>query len=222
MRASSAAAVVRHQAGRCATAAACPVSGAACVDILKSSFAREGGLELRRLGEAWRRCLLAGTALLVAVLLCGCAAAVALGLAGTVAATTLAPVAGAAGYTLLFRTGIEDLSELSEADARTVSDLPVIDLPTNLPYVSKGPVKGLACKLSGDSRGWRWWPKLSERNGLTPEAAAMMQVKLKAFRIGGDALLAPTCVNSDGLDAWAQNCFETWVCSAYAVRLDGD
>jgi hypothetical protein len=176
--------------------------------------------DVRQSGEVPGWWWAAGVALLVAVLLCGCAA-VGLGLAGTVAVASLGPVAAEAGYTTLFRTRVEDLSELSEADVGTVRGVQVIDLPTNLSYVSKGWVQGLACKLSGGSRGWKWWPELSERNGSTPEAAAIMQLKFKAFKIGGDALLAPTCVNSDGLDAWAQNCFEMWNCSAYAVRLDG-
>nr|MBP6110742.1 hypothetical protein [Rhodocyclaceae bacterium]MBP6280384.1 hypothetical protein [Rhodocyclaceae bacterium] len=65
---------------------------------------------------------------------------------------------------------------------------------------------------------WTWRPVLNELNGLTPEAAALTQLRLKALKKGANAVAAPVCTHNVGID-WGNNCFESWVCTGQAVLV---
>ena len=144
--------------------------------------------------------------------------------AGTLAGLLLssALLSGCAGVGILFSaTAIFssqfEYPDLSPDEAQRLLGVKSISPPTESPYVSKGEVKGVACR-TGNYFKTNWKPTLSKANGETPEDAALMQLKLNAVRAGGNAILAPTCVHKDSFD-WSYNCFETWVCTGEAVRL---
>jgi hypothetical protein len=131
-------------------------------------------------------------------LLCGCAAL------------------GDIAYSAAFRTTIEDASKLSTDEFRQLQQIQLYTSGAGLAYTSTGQVKGISCKLSA-GLAWRWRPALSEPNGKTPEEAAMVQLKIKALRAGGNAIASPVCSHNEGLD-WANNCFESWICVGEAIR----
>lgn len=130
-------------------------------------------------------------------LLCGCA------------------VVGDISYTAAFRTIIEDASKLSTDDLRQLQQIKLYSSGTSLTHTSVGQVKGISCKLSAGLM-WRWKPALSEPNGNTPEEAAMMQLKIKALRAGGNAIVLPLCSHTEGVDL-GNNCFESWICAGEAI-----
>ena len=144
-----------------------------------------------------------GLAVLSISLQCGCAAV------------------GDAAYSAALRIKTEDASGLSAAELRRLGQVQVHSSGKALAYVSVAHVNGLACKLSVAPLipVWVWKPPLSEPNGSTPEQVAMTQLKIRALRSGGNAVLAPVCVHHDGLD-WANNCFESWICNGEAIRLE--
>jgi len=120
-------------------------------------------------------------------------------------------------YAAAFRTTIVDPSRLSADDqekARAVQVLTTSDTP---PHVSKGAVKGFACKLLGLS-GWQWRPEPSQTSGSTPEQAALSQMKIKTVQIGGNAVVLGSCSHGDTWD-WGNDCFDTWTCIGEAIRI---
>lgn len=130
-------------------------------------------------------------------LLCGCA------------------VVGDISYSAAFRTSMEDASKLSTDDLRQLQQIQLYSSGTGLTYMSAGQVEGISCKLSAGLM-WRWKPALSEPNGNTPEEAAMMQLKIKALRAGGNAIVMPVCSHTEGLDL-GNNCFDSWICVGEAI-----
>ena len=131
-----------------------------------------------------------------------------------------AAIAGDAAYSAAFRTKIEDPSQLPTDELRQLELVQLYNSDQGLSYVSKGRVAGLSCKLSIAPLipVWVWKPALSELNGKTPEDAAMTQLKIKALKSGGNAVLSPTCTHKDGLD-WGNNCFESWMCVGHAIQV---
>lgn len=167
--------------------------------------------------------LVASLVLASVALLTGCAA-VAVSAVVTAAAGAAASVAGEAAYSGAFRIKIEDMSTLPEDVARQVRAVRLVNPQTESVYTAKGKVSGLACQVSTGylSSGGRWWPQPSEANGLTPEDIAIMQLKLSAFRAGGNAVVSWSCVHKGDGDwsvDWSNNCFESWVCTGVAVRF---
>ncbi|MGB8855392.1 MAG: hypothetical protein WCC58_01825 [Burkholderiales bacterium] len=142
-------------------------------------------------------------ALLSTFLLSGCAALV-----------------GDAAYSAAFRIKIEDIAKISSEELQQVRDVKLISFPSESPYVAKGKIVSLACKLSVAPLVpvWTWRPPLSDTNGRTPEEAALTQLKLTAVRAGGNAIFSHACVHGDSID-WSNNCFETWICRGEAARV---
>jgi hypothetical protein len=166
--------------------------------------------------------LVASPVLASVALLTGCAAVV--GSAVVTAATGVAASAAReAVYSGALRIKIEDVSTLPEDVARQIRDVR-LDIPqAESVYTAKGKVSGLACQLSTGhvSSGRRWWPRPSEANGMTPEDIAITQLKLSAFRAGGNAVVSWSCVHNGDVD-WLNNCFESWVSTGVAVRFADD
>lgn len=112
------------------------------------------------------------------------------------------------------------MTSLSNDDAQKVREVQLVSPAVDPKPAVIGKFQGLACQVSTSNleSGRRWWPKLSEANGLTPEQVALRQLQLKAFRAGGNALINWTCVHKPEVD-WLNNCFESWVCSGEAIRI---
>ncbi len=119
-----------------------------------------------------------------------------------------------AGYNAAFRTKIEDTATLSADELRDLTRVQIYSANTGLTYTSVGQIESLSCRETT-----RWIPALSEINGRTPEEAAMTQLKVKAIKAGGNAILAPTCVHHSKMD-WGNNCFASWICTGVAIRLE--
>ena len=134
-------------------------------------------------------------------------------------ASVVAGVAADVVYTEVFRPRIEDASKLSAQELERVRGIPILASEGAQAHIVVGNVKGLACEVSVAPLipVFYWVPKLSDANGNTPEEVAMMQLKLAARRVGANALLAPSCKHSEGID-WATNCFDSWVCAGVAVQ----
>ena len=152
--------------------------------------------------DASRRALTIGCCLLS-----GCAATSGSG-SGAAAPTAEPPV-------------VEDTSRLSAEDLRLLQAVRIHESNKGLVVVSKGPVAGLACKVAVGffAPQWIWKPALSEIDGGTPQLAAMTQLKLRAVRRGGNAVIAPTCAHNEWFD-WKNGCVESWVCEGQAALLD--
>lgn len=138
-----------------------------------------------------------------------------------IASSGCAAIGGDVAYSAIFRISIEDASSLSADELQELRQIKLYSSDKVVTYVSKGEVKGLSCKLSIAPLIpiWHWKPAMSERNGSTPEEVAMTQLKIKALRAGGNAVLSTACSHNDGLD-WGNNCFESWTCAGKAVRVD--
>lgn len=114
--------------------------------------------------------------------------------------------------TLTFLTGcagfgqVEHVDDLSLAQIRAVNEIQMIQNPDDASYSSKGKIKGISCKGSAIS-------------GNTSEEAAMTQLKIKAVKVGANAVLYPTCSQDASVD-WGNNCWESWVCIGEAARLE--
>jgi hypothetical protein len=121
-----------------------------------------------------------------------------------------------ATYSAAFRIKIEDASKLSPDDAQRLLKVRSITVPTDAPYESRGRIIGLACSLGLFFPVWL--PPVSEANGETPEGVALQQLRVKTVRAGGNAMLEASCVHSNSID-WANNCFESWICTGEAIRL---
>jgi hypothetical protein len=157
--------------------------------------------------------------------MCGCAG-IAAGIATGIATGVVAPVVGGAVYSAAFRIEIEDASKLSADELRQLEDVQFYSSDEGLTYTSIRQVRSLSCKTSGSVAfpeffwaKWRWLPDLSETNGKTPEDAAKTQLKIKALRAGGNAVLSSTCTHNESID-WGNNCFESWICIGDAVRVE--
>jgi hypothetical protein len=123
-------------------------------------------------------------------------------------------------YSSVFRIKIEDVSKLSQDEllaAQAIILLPSAQAPDS---IDKGPVAGLACKLSVAPLipKFFWHPPLSEELAPTPEDVARLQLKVKALRAGANAVVESQCRQHGGID-WGNNCFDSWVCTGRAVAL---
>jgi len=116
-------------------------------------------------------------------------------------------------YTAAFRTEIEDTSALSADELQQLLHIKIYRADPGVAYTSIGPTHGISCRETT-----RWVPELSDVNGRTPEEGAMTQLKVKAMKAGGNAILAPTCVHHSKVD-WGNNCFASWICTGEAVRV---
>lgn len=131
-------------------------------------------------------------------------------------------VVGDAAYSAAFRTRFVDATKLSAEELQQLGAIQVREAREDLAYVSRGKVTGLACSLSVAPLVpvFFWTPPLSEVNGRTPKELAMTQLKIKALKLGANAVLSPSCVHHEIVD-WANNCFESWACRGEAVQTRG-
>ena len=122
-----------------------------------------------------------------------------------------------AAYSAAFREKMYEPSTLSVDEAERLQQVKMIETAAGLEGNFKGEVVGLSCKLTPGVFvfKWIWKPALSEAYGLTPEEAARTQLRLKAMKIGANAVVAPSCTHKDGVD-WGNNCFESWRCTGQA------
>ncbi len=120
-----------------------------------------------------------------------------------------------AAYSAAFRARIESASGLSPDELQQLQTLRFYSTDKGLAYTSIGQVQGISCKATV----WLWIPNLSELNGRTPQEAAMMQLKIKAVRAGGNAILSSACSHSESID-WANNCWESWTCVGEAIHAE--
>lgn len=118
-------------------------------------------------------------------------------------------------YAAAFRTTIVDIARLKGEERERLQSVEVLSADAATGRVSKGPVKGFACKLLSLD-GWHWRPELSEANGKTPEATAVTQMKVKAVLLGGNAVALKSCTHGDAWD-WGNDCFDTWTCIGEAI-----
>lgn len=123
-------------------------------------------------------------------------------------------------YSAAFRIKVEDVSKLKADQLDSARSILLISSSQGLEALDKGPVAGLACKLSVAPLipKFFWHPPLSADLAPTPDDAARLQLKVKAFIAGGNAVIEPVCTHHDGID-WANNCFESWVCKGRAVWI---
>ena len=158
---------------------------------------------LRWLRRTWRGLIVAG----VAVFLNGCAS-----LAASVSSDAL--------YSAAFRIKVEDVSKLKPDQLDSARSILVFASGQGLEASDKGPVAGLACKLSVAPLipKFFWYPPLSDDLAPTPEDVARLQLKIKAVLAGGNAIIEPVCTHHGGID-WANNCFDSWVCKGRAVWI---
>jgi hypothetical protein len=148
-------------------------------------------------------------------LLCGIAAVVA---GGSMSGCTA--VVGDAAYSAVFRTKFMDSTKLSAGELQELSSVQVFET-RNVPFrVSRGKITGLACSLSAAPLipVFHWEPPLSELNGMTPKEVALTQLKIKALKLGANAVLLTSCDHHEWVD-WGNNCFESWACTGEAVEL---
>jgi hypothetical protein len=76
--------------------------------------------------------------------------------------------------------------------------------PANFSYI--GPVEANSCK------NMMWDPPSSQSN-------AMEQLRYKALRAGGNAVMDFACTSS-GTDAYGTNCWNSVQCGGTAIRVD--
>ena len=100
---------------------------------------------------------------------------------------------------------IERVSDLSVEQLRQVNNIQFYASDKNLHYSSIGRIKGISCKGSPFS-------------GDTSKEAAMMQLRIKAVKIGANAVLFSTCSQDASVD-WGNNCWASWVCIGEAAIL---
>jgi hypothetical protein len=135
------------------------------------------------------------------------------------AATSGCAVVGDKAYSAAFRTPFVDATKLSAEELQQLATIQVREASEEPIYVSRGKITGLACSLSVAPLVpiFFWTPPLSAANGSTPKAVAMTQFKIKALKLGADAVLSPSCVHHEIVD-WGNNCFESWICTGEAVQ----
>lgn len=101
---------------------------------------------------------------------------------------------------------IERVADLSLEQIKAVNKIQLIHGSEITKYTTKGKVKGISCKGSAFS-------------GNTSEEAAMTQLKIKAVKVGANAIIYPTCSQDASVD-WGNNCWESWVCVGEAVVIE--
>jgi len=118
-----------------------------------------------------------------------------------------------------FRTPMVEVSKLSAEELRQLAALPVREAAPQPGDVPRGKITGLACSLSVAPLVpvFFWTPPLSAANGSTPKAVAITQLKIKAMKLGADAVASSSCVHHEIVD-WGNNCFESWICTGEAVQ----
>lgn len=128
-------------------------------------------------------------------------------------------VVGDKAYSAAFRTPVVDAAKLSAEELRQLTAIQVREASQEPGDVSRGKITGLACSLSVAPLVpiFFWTPPPSAVNGGTPKAVAMTQLKIKALKLGADAVFSPSCVHHEILD-WGNNCFESWICTGEAVQ----
>lgn len=136
-----------------------------------------------------------------------------------VAATSGCAVVGDKAYSAAFRTPFVDVTKLSADELSQLAAIQVREASQEPGDVARGKVTGLACSLSVAPLVpiFFWTPPLSAANGRTPKSVAMTQLKIKALKLGADAVLSPSCVHHEIVD-WGNNCFESWICTGDAVQ----
>jgi len=113
--------------------------------------------------------------------------------------------------TVLFLYGCAGLGQVERVDDLTVSQLrkanevKFYESDKELNYTSLGKIKGLSCKGSPHSVA-------------ASQEAAMTQLRIKAVKMGADAVLYPTCSHDVSVD-WSNNCWESWICIGEAVSV---
>jgi len=139
--------------------------------------------------------------------------------AAVVGAMSGCAVVADAAYSAAFRTTFVDATKLSAEELQQLSAIQFREARNELFYVSRGKVTGLACSGSVAPLVpvFVWTPPLSEVNGRTPREVAMTQLKIKALKLGANAVLSPSCVHHEIVD-WGNNCFESWACKGEAVQ----
>lgn len=109
-------------------------------------------------------------------------------------------ISGCAGF-----GQVERVADLSLEQLKSVNEVKLISNPDGVDYSSMGKIKGISCKGSAFS-------------GNTSEEAATTQLKIKAVKLGANAVLYPTCSQDASVD-WGNNCWESWVCIGEAVVI---
>jgi hypothetical protein len=100
---------------------------------------------------------------------------------------------------------VERVDDLSLKQIRSLNEIKLITNPNDIEYVSMGKIKGISCKGSAFS-------------GNTSEAAATTQLKIKAVKLGANAVLYSICSQDASVD-WGNNCWESWVCIGEAALV---
>ena len=101
---------------------------------------------------------------------------------------------------------VERIADLSAEQLRQIGNVQFYESDKNLDYKSLGKIKGISCKGSAFS-------------GDTSKEAALMQLKIKAIKIGANAVLYPTCSHDASVD-WSNNCWESRVCIGEAAIVN--
>jgi hypothetical protein len=122
------------------------------------------------------------------------------------AATSGCAVVSDQAYSAALRTPWVDGSKLSAEELRQLAAVQVREASQQPGDVSRGKVTGLACSLSVAPLVpvFFWTPPLSAANGNTPKAVAMTQLKIKALKLGTDAVVSSSCVHHEIVD-WGNN-----------------
>lgn len=103
---------------------------------------------------------------------------------------------------------VERVADLSPQQLQQIHSIRVVTGEENITYKSLGMIKGLSCKGSPYS-------------GASTREDAMMQLKIKAVKLGANGILFPTCSHDVSVD-WSNNCWESWVCMAEAIVIVGN
>lgn len=135
-------------------------------------------------------------------------------------ASLVASVGSDGLYAAAFRIRIVDVAKLNPTELDKARSVLLLSSWQGLEASDKGPVAGLACKLSVAPLipKFFWYPLLSNDLAPTPEDVARLQLRIKTVLAGGNAIIEPVCTHHDGID-WANNCFDSWVCKGRAVLL---
>jgi hypothetical protein len=137
-----------------------------------------------------------GAIICICLSLCGCEA---IGI-------LILPDLASGTYNAAFQIKIEDVSALSNEEQHQLREIQMYASGTNLTYTSIRQVEGLSCghKIGG---------------GDASKEDAMMQLKIKALKASGNAVLFSECSHHSRVD-WGNNCFESWVCKGEVVNVE--
>lgn len=100
---------------------------------------------------------------------------------------------------------VERVADLAPEQLRQIHSIRIVTGADNITYKSLGMIKGLSCKGSPYS-------------GASAQEDALMQLKIKAVKLGANGILFPTCSHDVSVD-WSNNCWESWVCMAEAILI---